>query len=146
MINQYPITDIHEWIQNGTLLGDPPLDSYDKLNSIKKNTLLRAIIRRQLIPPVYIGTRSNARTRNVVRTAYKDGSTLSTINQFVSNELILDHNAGPGLAYLKFRDLPDEIKSAFLTYQVPVFEVAGADRERMQELIRKVDLLNSLSD
>ena len=83
---------------------------------------------------------------NVVRTAYKGGSTLNTISQFISNELVLDHDAGPGLAYLKFRDLPDGIKHAFLTYQVPVFEVAGAGRERMQELIHQVDLLSSISD
>ena len=142
MVNQYPIADIHEWIQKRQLIGDPPFESHQDPPASTCNALLSTIIDNALIPPIYIGMSSDVGKMKTIRTVYRGGLLIRVIDDFVHNRTFIGRPFGT----LSFNTLPRDIQLAFLAYQVPVFEIFGTTKPDILKLIEKVDLLSTDQD
>ena len=145
MINQYPITDIIEWIEKNTLITYPPIDDHDPLLSDKQQDLIITIINQGLIPPIYIGTNSQTIPMSIIRRVYRGTPIIKAIHRFASNSMMLDHRAPPGLAQATFNTLARKAQMTFLTYQVPLFELHGHSAAHIENLIQHSEALNPLA-
>ena len=146
MLNQHFIANLVEWIDKGSLIGDPSLREPGDLIYGRATLALTAVMNDGLVPPIYIGIQVGIYSKQTVRTIYRGGGLLSIINNFAKNRVALGPTAGPSLNGLKFEDLDDKTKMAFLSYSVPVCEIQESNGFLIKKALREMDLIREIPD
>jgi hypothetical protein len=108
-----------------------------------KNYFIDTILKNFPAPAIFLHVETNPDGKTIYHVV--DGKQrLSTIFSFVSGDFSIakpkkDYNPSPNLVGKNFKEFPDEVKTAFFEYEMPVQEVLNATQD---ELIQAFDRLN----
>lgn len=116
----YSINDFLSWDDNGELELSPKFQRNKVWNLNVKSYLIDSIIRGMPIPPVFITQKIDLSTRKTLREVIDGQQRLTSIKEFKNNEFTISKTHNEKYSNIKFEDLPEDIKIAFLEYEIPV--------------------------
>ena len=116
----YSINDFLTWNSNKELELSPKFQRNKVWNQSVKSYLIDTILRGMPIPPIFITQKIDLNTQKTLREVIDGQQRLTAITQFKNNEFKISSTHNKELANKTYDDLSDELKVAFLEYEIPV--------------------------
>lgn len=116
----YSINDFLTWKSNKELELSPKFQRNKVWNQSVKSYLIDTILRGMPIPPIFITQKIDLNTQKTLREVIDGQQRLTAITQFRNNEFKILSTHNKDLANKTYDDLSDELKIAFLEYEIPV--------------------------
>jgi hypothetical protein len=141
VLEQYPIADLMNWLDDKTLILNADFQRRAIWPPAAKTYLIDTILRNKPIPSIYMRTVVDTKTRRAFRELVDGQQRLRTIHEFVSGQLVLGPRAeefrGNG-----FSELDEDIRQSFLAYRVGVVQLFNANDDEVLDIFKR---LNSFS-
>lgn len=138
MLEQYPITDLIQWLNDKTLIPNPNFQRRPVWPPEAKTYFIDTILRDLPVPNIYFRTVVDLRTKRSYREVVDGQQRLRTIQEFVSGDLILRSRAQEYKGK-KYDDLDDEQKRAFLGYTIGVVQLFNAADDLVIDIFRRIN-------
>ena len=135
---QYPISDLYEWIKNGSLLLAPEFQRGDIWVQSAQSYFVDTLLRGLPIPAIYIRHTTDLHSRASYRELVDGQQRLSTIVKFIDGNLTLDKRAKE-FAGKTFDTLEFEDQTRFLAYQIGVEQLFGADDDTVLDIFHRIN-------
>ena len=135
---QYPISDLYGWIKSGTLIVAPEFQRGDIWASSVQSFFIDTLLRELPIPPIYIRMVTDAVTKTSYREVVDGQQRLNAIVKFTDGCLSLDKRSR-GFAGKTFDSLDEEQQQLFLSYQVGVEQLFGADDDTVLDIFQRMN-------
>lgn len=116
----YSINDFINWNETDELELSPKFQRNKVWNHSTKSYLIDTILRGMPIPPVFFTQRIDLSTRKTLREVIDGQQRLTAIMEFKNNEITILKSHNKEYANKSYEELPDNIKIAFLEYEIPV--------------------------
>lgn len=123
----YSINDFLEWHDRKQLKLSPKFQRRSVWRPEAKSFLMDTIIRRKPLPKIFIRQITEVETRTTIREVVDGQQRLRAIIDFLNDgyKVSLNHNSEYGDIY--FSNLPSEIQSSILSYEISVDVLIGMD-------------------
>jgi hypothetical protein len=138
MLEQYPISDILEWIDQKKLFLNPHFQRRPVWAPQAKAHFIDTILRDRPVPNIYIRAKVNLRTRRSVREVVDGQQRLRTIHEFANNKFALGTRAEE-FRGLRYQDLDDEQQQAFLSYKIGTVQLFNADDDVVIDVFKRIN-------
>lgn len=138
MLEQYPISDILEWVEQKKLLLNPDFQRRPVWAPQAKTYFIDTILRDRPVPNIYIRTKVNLRTRQSVREVVDGQQRLRTIYEFANNQFALSNRAEE-LRGLRYQDLDEEQQQAFLSYKIGAVQLFNASNDVVIDVFKRIN-------
>ena len=138
MLEQYPISDLLTWMDEGTLVLNPEFQRRSVWQTPAKSYLIDTILRGRPMPNIYLRTKTNLATRRNYREVVDGQQRLRTINEFASDKIVLGKNAGE-FAGFRYCDLDADSQQTFLTYHVGVVQLFNATDAEVFDVFHRIN-------
>ena len=135
---QYPISDLYGWIKNHTLIVAPEFQRGDIWAPSVQRFLIDTLLRGFPIPPIYMRMVTDAETKTSFREVVDGQQRLNAIVRFIDGGLALDKRSR-GYAGKTFESLDEEEQQLFLSYQVGVEQLIGADDDTVLDIFQRMN-------
>lgn len=135
---QYPISDLYSWIKDGSLKLAPEFQRGEIWVTSAQSYFIDTLLRGLPIPSVYIRVKPHLETKTSYREVVDGQQRLSTIVKFIDDNLALDKRSKE-FAGKTFETLDDEDQSKFLSYQIPVEQLFGADDDAVLDIFHRIN-------
>ena len=135
---QYPISDLYEWIKSGTLTLAPEFQRGDIWVSSAQSYFIDTLLRGLPIPPIYIRLVADPETKTSYREVVDGQQRLATIVKFLDGKLALDKRSNE-FAGKTYDTLDDEDQGHFLAYQMGVEQLFGADDDTVLDIFHRIN-------
>lgn len=138
MLEQYPISDIIEWLDQKKLLLNPDFQRRPVWAPQAKTYFIDTILRDRPVPNVYLRTKINLRTRQSMREVVDGQQRLRTIYEFANNALTLSNRAEE-FKGLRYEDLDEEQQQAFLSYKIGAVQLFNANDDVVIDVFKRIN-------
>jgi len=138
MLEQYPISNLSEWLDQKTLVLNADFQRRPVWPAQAKTYFIDTILRGRPVPNIYIRTRVDLKTRRSYREVVDGQQRLRTIHEFANNGLVLGASAGE-FKGMRYQDLDDQQKQDFLSYPIGVVQLFNADDEDVFDVFRRLN-------
>ncbi len=135
---QYPISDLYEWIQSGALVLAPEFQRSDIWQPSAQSYFIDTLLRDLPIPSIYIRVVTDRETRTSYRQVVDGQQRLTTIVKFIDGKLTLDKRSNE-FAGKSYNTLDGEDQERFLAYQVGVEQLFGADDDTVLGIFHRIN-------
>ena len=135
---QYPISDLYDWIKDGTLVIQPAFQRRDAWQVSAQSFFIDTLLRDLPIPPIYIRLITNRETKTTHREVVDGQQRLRTIVKFIDGQLKLDRRSNEFAGHT-YDTLSDEDQERFLSYQVIVQQLYGADDDTVLDIFHRIN-------
>ena len=138
MHQQYPISDLYAWMKDGTLVPNPEFQRRDTWPPSVKSYFIDTLLRGLPVPPIYIRTVTDPKTKRSYREVVDGQQRIRTITDYIDGKFALDSKANEyeGLAY---EALSDDQQRELLGYQVPVEQLFEADTSVVLDIFQRLN-------
>ena len=137
--NVFNIADLTEWLNNKELRINKDYQRGQGLWPINaRSYFIDTILNGFPFPKVTLRQNIDLKTRKSIREIIDGQQRLSTIQDFVNNDLTLS-TVSQYYRGLKFIELDDDVKEIFLTYEVSVDTIIAATDEEIWEVFRRMN-------
>ena len=137
--NVFNIADLTEWLNNKELIINKDYQRGQGLWPINaRSYFIDTILNGFPFPKVTLRQNIDLKTRKSVREIIDGQQRLSTIQDFVNNDLTLS-SVSQYYRGLKFMELDDDVKEIFLSYEVSVDTIIAATDEEIWEVFRRMN-------
>lgn len=138
MLEQYPISDLSEWLAQKTLVLNADFQRRPIWPSQAKTYFIDTILRGRPVPNIYIRTRVDLKTRRSYREVVDGQQRLRTIHEFANDRFVLGARAGE-FKGMRYHDLDNQQKQDFLSYPIGVVQLFNADDEDVIDVFRRLN-------
>ena len=138
MLEQYPISDIIEWIDQRKLLLNPDFQRRPVWAPQAKTYFIDTILRGRPVPNIYIRTKVDLRTRQSVREVVDGQQRLRTIHEFADSQFALGSRAEE-FKGLEYQDLDEEQQQAFLSYKIGAVQLFNASNDLVIDVFKRIN-------
>ena len=138
MLEQYPISDLLTWMDEGTLILNPEFQRRSVWQPPAKSYLIDTILRGRPMPNIYLRTKTNLKTRRNYREVVDGQQRLRTIDEFANDKVVLGKNAGE-FAGLRYSDLDTDSQQTFLTYHLGVVQLFNASDSEVFDVFQRIN-------
>ena len=135
---QYPISDLYSWIKDGSLKLVPEFQRGDIWVTSAQSYFIDTLLRGLPIPSVYIRVKPHLETKTSYREVVDGQQRLSAIVKFIDGNMALDKRSKE-FAGKTFETLDDEDQSKFLSYQIAVEQLFGADDDTVLDIFHRIN-------
>ena len=135
---QYPISDLYNWIKEGTLVLAPEFQRGPIWAPSAESYFIDTLLRDLPIPPIYMRLVTDSKTKQSYREVVDGQQRLRAIVKFLEGNLVLDKRSREfqGKSY---DTLDDEDQQRFLAYQVGVEQLFGADNDTVLDIFQRIN-------
>ena len=137
-LQQYPITDLHQWFKEKTLVLNPDFQRRDNWTPSARSYLIDTILRGLPIPNIYMRMQTNAATQKSYREVVDGQQRLRTIFGFISGSFALAKNAKE-YAGQRYEDLDVDDQLRILGYQLGVVQLYGASNDVVLDVFHRLN-------
>lgn len=116
----YGISDFVEWERSKQLVLSPKFQRRQVWNASGKSYLIDTILRGKPIPKVFLRQKTDVLTQTTMREVVDGQQRLTTILSYVKDGFVVNRKHNQKYGDKHFSDLPDDVKSAFLNYEISV--------------------------
>jgi hypothetical protein len=138
ILEQYRISDFVEWNKLKALEINPDFQRGNVWKPAARTMLIDTILRQLPIPKVYLRTRINVQTQKAVREIVDGQQRIRAILDFAEDKFALTKRAEE-FKGLKYSDLTEEQKTAFLSYAIAVDQLVNAGVEEVLEVFARLN-------
>ena len=145
MLEQHTIANLLDWMDGKTLVVNREFQRSSKVwPQPARAYLIDTILRGYPIPKIYLRTKINSQTRRAYREVVDGQQRLMAIRSFAVDEFALGSNRQlyGDFAGLKFSDLDEESKQAFLEYYIPVEQLMNVPDAVVFEIFQRLNTYN----
>ena len=135
---QYPISDLYEWIKKGTLILNPQFQRGDIWVSSAQSYFIDTLLRSLPIPSIYIRFISSLDTRTSYREVVDGQQRLTAIEKFIDGNLTLDKRSNE-FAGKTYDTLDVEDQQKLLAYQIGVEQLFGTDDDTVLDIFHRIN-------
>jgi hypothetical protein len=135
---QYPVSDLYGWIKNKTLITAPEFQRGDIWAQPVQSFFIDTLLRDLPVPPIYIRMKTDAETKTSYREVVDGQQRLNAIVKFIDGALPLDKRSR-GFAGKTFDRLEEDQQQLFLSYQVGVEQLFGADDDTVLDIFQRMN-------
>lgn len=135
---QYPISDLYNWIKHGELKLAPEFQRADTWTTSAQSFFIDTLLRDLPIPPVYIRLVTDANTKTSYREVVDGQQRLSAIIKFIDGQLVLDKRSKE-FAGSSYDTLEESEQKQFLAYQIGVEQLFGADDDTVLDIFHRIN-------
>ncbi len=139
-LRHYTTNDFQEWDQRDVLILQPKFQRRLVWQPKAKSYLIDTIVRGFPIPPVYIREALDPDRRKTVREVVDGQQRLHTILDFLDGQSVVLPSHNEEIGGKRFEDLPERIKTQFLSFPLMVVMLVNADDS---DVFRTFERLNS---
>ena len=138
MLEQYPISDLLDWMKDGRLILNPNFQRRTVWPQAAKTYLIDTILRSKPMPNIMIRTVTDPVTRRSHREVVDGQQRLNAIRDFADGNLVLGGRAEE-YAGKRYKDLDDDDSLGFLHYRVGVEQLFNADDQTVIDTFRRIN-------
>jgi len=135
------VSTLLEWFDQKTLIPNPDFQRRDVWPPQAKSYFVDSVIRGRPTPNIYIRSKVNLKTRQVIREVVDGQQRIRTLHEFAENAFSLDKRSEE-YEGLRYDRLDDNAKESFLSYSIGVVQLFNADDDEVIDIFRR---LNSYS-
>lgn len=135
---QYPISDLYEWIKKGTLILNPQFQRGDIWTPSAQSYFIDTLLRDLPIPSIYIRFVSSPDTRTSYREVVDGQQRLTAIEKFIDGSLTLDKRSNEFAGKI-YDTLDMEDQQRFLAYQISVEQLFGTDDDTVLDIFHRIN-------
>ncbi len=135
---QYPISDLYQWIKNGSLTLSPDFQRGDIWHGSAQSYFIDTLVRGLPIPPIYMRLITDPDTKTSYRELVDGQQRLTTIVKFMDGRLTLDKRSNE-FAGKTYDTLDEEDQQRFLAYQIGVEQLFGADDDIVLDIFHRIN-------
>jgi len=133
----HPISDIRDWYENGRLELRPDFQRREVWSDAARIMLMDTILRNVPMPKIFLSnTIIYERTH---RTVIDGQQRISAILAFLRSEFCLKKPYVGEYEGKYFKDLPNNVKTDFLSYSIDFNEISGVSDEDLREVYSRVN-------
>lgn len=138
MLEQYPISDLLDWMKDGRLILNPNFQRRKVWPPTAKTYLIDTILRGKPMPNIMIRTVTDPVTRRSRREVVDGQQRLSAIQDFADGNLALGGRAEE-YAGKKYDGLNEDGQLKFLEYRIGVEQLFNADDQTVIDTFRRIN-------
>ena len=138
MLEQYPISDLLTWMEDGSLKLNPDFQRRRVWPPAAKTYLIDTILRRKPMPNIMIRAITDPETRRSRREVVDGQQRLSAIRDFASDSLVLGRRAEE-YAGKRYSDLCEDDRLDFLQYRIGAEQLFNANDESVIDTFRRIN-------
>ena len=135
---QYPISDLYQWIKNKDLTLAPDFQRGDTWPTSAQSYFIDTLLRDLPIPPIYIRLATDTDTKASYREVVDGQQRLSAIVKFIDGQLVLDKRSKE-FAGKTYDSLDEEEQALFLAYQLGVEQLFGANDDTVLDIFHRIN-------
>ena len=135
---QYPISDLYEWLTKKTLILAPEFQRGEIWGSSAQSYFIDTLLRDLPIPSIYMRIVTDRETKTSYREVVDGQQRLSTIMRFIDGKLTLDKRCKE-FASNTYATLDDDDQQRFLAYQVGIEQLFGADDDTVLDIFHRIN-------
>ena len=135
---QYPISDLYSWIKDGSLKLAPEFQRGEIWVPSAQSYFIDTLLRELPCPSVYIRFQTDLETKTSYRELVDGQQRLSTIVKFIDGNLTLDKRSKE-FAGKTFDTLDYEDQKRFLSYQIGIEQLFGADDDTVLDIFHRIN-------
>jgi hypothetical protein len=137
--NVFTITDINNWLEDGSLLINKNYQRERGLWPVNARTyFIDTILTNFPFPKITIRQTIDIKTRKSIREIIDGQQRITTVNDFINNKFKLT-SVSKRFNNLKFSDLDEDLQNQFLRYEVSVDTIIAASEEEILEIFRRIN-------
>jgi len=135
----YSINDFLEWHDRKQLKLSPKFQRRSVWKQAAKSFLMDTIIRKKPLPKIFIRQITEVETRTTIREVVDGQQRLRAIIEYLNDgyKISLNHNSEYGDVY--FSNLPPDIQSIILTYEISVDVLLGVDDSDILDIFARLN-------
>lgn len=137
-LEQYNVSDFLTWHREKSLTLNPHYQRRQVWTQDAKTYLIDTLLLGFPIPKVYLRTKIDIRSQKGVRDVVDGQQRLRAILEFAEDRLTLTKRSSQ-FRSMKYSDLDDELKQAFLSYLVGVEQLVNATDEDVLEVFSRLN-------
>ncbi len=138
ILEQYRISDFVEWNKQKALEINSDFQRGNVWKPAARTMLIDTILRQLPIPKVYLRTKINVQTQKAVREIVDGQQRIRAILDFAEDKFALTKRAEE-FKGLKYSDLTEDQKTAFLSYAIAVDQLVNAGVEEVLEVFARLN-------
>ena len=138
MLEQYPISDLLTWMEDGSLKLNPNFQRRKVWPPAAKTYLIDTVLRRKPMPNIMIRAITDPETRRSRREVVDGQQRLSAIRDFASDSLVLGRRAEE-YAGKRYSDLAEDDRLGFLEYRIGAEQLFNANDESVIDTFRRIN-------
>ena len=135
---QYPISDLYEWINSGALILEPQFQRGDIWVPSAQSYFIDTLLRGLPIPSIYIRLVTDSETKTNYREVVDGQQRLTAVMKFIDGKLVLDKRSKE-FTGKTYDTLEDDDQQRFLAYQVGVEQLFGADDDTVLDIFHRIN-------
>ena len=136
--DNYTISDFIEWNSHKQLKLDPEFQRGSVWSDAAKVYLIDTVLKDLRIPQVYFRTKLDTLTQSTVREIVDGQQRLRAILSFAGNKIRLTSKS-PDFNGETYKTLPDDVKTRFLSYRIPVVQLINASDSDVLEVFARLN-------
>lgn len=137
--NTITIADLYKYYNDGDLIINK---DYQREKGLWPNNarsyFIDTILNGFPFPKMTLRQKIDLRTKSSIREIIDGQQRFTTINDFINNKLKLSR-VSKNFSNFKYIDIPEDIQSGFLAYEVSVDTVVGASVEEVVDIFRRIN-------
>ncbi len=137
-LTTYTVSDIYNWVKDKSLEVNPDFQRRNNWPLSSKRYLIDTILRGLPIPPIYVRTVSDPRTKTQYREVVDGQQRIRTIREFMDGEIRLSKESNE-FSSLSYSDLEDDVQRAFMSYLIPVQQLFDADDKTVLSIFNRLN-------
>ena len=138
MLEQYPISDMLSWMEDGDLILNPKFQRKLVWPLAAKTYLIDTVLRGKPMPNIMIRAIIDPVTRRSNREVVDGQQRLSAIRDFANGGFALGRGAEE-YAGMRYNDLAEDDRFDFLQYRIGVEQLFNADDETVIDTFRRIN-------
>ena len=138
MLEQYPISDLLTWMEDGSLKLNPDFQRRKIWHPAAKAYLIDTILRGKPMPNIMIRAITDPVTRRSRREVVDGQQRLSAIRDFANGDLVLGRRAEE-YAGKRYADLREDDRLDFLEYRIGAEQLFNASDESVIDTFRRIN-------
>lgn len=135
---QYPISDLYDWIKKGTLILNPEFQRGDIWIPSAQSYFIDTLLRNLPIPSIYLRLVTDPDTRTSYREVVDGQQRLMAIERFIDGNLTLDKRSKE-YAGQTYDTLDEEDQQRFLAYQISVEQLFSTDDDTVLDIFHRIN-------
>ena len=135
---QYPISDLYEWIKSGSLILAPEFQRGNIWQHSAKSYFIDTLLRDLPVPHIYIRNVTDPGSKTSFREVVDGQQRLRTIETFIDGELTLDKQSKE-FAGKTYDTLDEEDQRRLFAYQLGTVQLFDADDDTVLDIFHRIN-------
>ncbi len=137
------VSTLLEWYDEKSLVVNPDFQRREVWPVRAKSYFVDSVIRHRPSPNMYIRSKVDLKTRKTVREVVDGQQRMRALHEFVNNRLTLDKRSEE-YEGLRYEDLDDAAKGAFLSYTIGVVQLFNPRDDEVIDIFRRCHVFRQL--